>query len=378
LLLALGGAISLPAQGWLERLDRLPLPDSAKIDSLNDHAWSLSKLLPDSALHYAVEANRRAEQVPYARGIINAQIVMGIVNKDKGFYSTSVGHYLRALSVADSIQDYARVSTCLNNLGAVYQAQENYAKALENFKRSLQIEEEHGTDKGQRSIRLYNIGESYLKLDSLDKANAYYYNSLLIEEELHNPEGIFYARLGLGQVDTRRNNPQKAEQELAEALRLGAELKDNYGLCETQIALGNLHLSTARLALAEEAFTTALLLARGQQYQALEIQALKGLFHLQKQKGEFAKALETQEAYHNLQAELNSVAVANKIAEMQMAYELEKKEALIKSQAAENEVNRQLLKYAKRLGGYLLLIVVMVVVLAGYNFWRSRKVEEHD
>ena len=71
---------------------------------------------------------------------------------------------------------------------------------------------------------MVNIGDAYFKLDSLDKAAAFYYNSLLIEEDLKNEDGMFYARLGIGRVDTRKGNFANAKSELTRALNYAQRL----------------------------------------------------------------------------------------------------------------------------------------------------------
>jgi tetratricopeptide (TPR) repeat protein len=237
---------------------------------LNDHAWSLARSAPDSAHYYAQQAIQRSQAIGnYGKGLINANTLLGILNKDRGYYELSVEHYLEAMQMAEAEGDCLRVSGCLNNLGVVAQVQGNHARALVYFQRSLEIENEHGTDKEQRSIRLYNIGEAFEKLDSLDAAYAFYYNSLLIEEELENKEGIFYARLGIGKVDSKTGNAKKAGTELNKALALAEELKDDQGICEVHNALGNLYIKESQFPAAKTSFEIALEKARAIQYPKL-------------------------------------------------------------------------------------------------------------
>jgi tetratricopeptide (TPR) repeat protein len=361
-------------QGYLQSLDALVFPDSAKIDRLNDHAWSLARKAPDSAELYAEAAIERSVRAGnYPKGLMNAYILLGILNKDRGYYGISVEHYLRALEIAESTGDSLRVSGCLNNLGSVYHEQENYKKSLEYFQRSLAIENKLGKDKGQVSIRLFNIGEAYEKLDSLDKAAAFYYNSLLIEEELKNEEGMFYARLGIGKVETRKGSYVNAQEELRRAMEFARRLNSLPGICETQIAVGNLHLAQRQYALAHAALDSALAKARAYHYQGLEMQALGCLYQVHKGEGDLAAANQALEEYYTLREKVNSATVNSRIGELQMRYELEKKEKEIAMFRKKQELDDYAAKYERKLRNYLLFTVGFAVLLIVFNLRRNRR-----
>ena len=359
---------------FLTELDALGLQDTTGIDQLNDYVWSIAGKEPDTALVLAHEAVRRSEAADrYSKGLINAHILLGILYKDKGFYEISVEHYLEALQISEAEGDQLRVSGCLNNLGAVCQKQKNYPKALEYFQRSLEIEKEFGEDPEQRSIRLYNIGETYEKMDSLDEAYAFYYNSLLIEEELKSDIGIFYARLGIGKVDARNGNFAKSEGELKKAMLLGEGTGNQPGICEVYLAFGTLYLLQDQLPDAKVSFESALRVAREFDYKSLEMEALEGLFRLYRKKGEYALAMQHQEDYYALSEVLNSAEVNSRIAEAQAKYEVEKKEQeieVLKQKALLREKEQQ---YDRKLRNYLIFTVVFVILLVGFNIWRNRK-----
>ena len=100
---------------------------------------------------------------------INALTILGIINKEKGYYVTALNHYLNALNTAELNNDQPRVSACYNNIGQIYQLQKNYIKANSYYHLSLEIEDSLANPL-QKSIRYYNIGEVFNELDSLDLA----------------------------------------------------------------------------------------------------------------------------------------------------------------------------------------------------------------
>lgn len=336
----------------------------SQVDNLTDHAWAIARKNPDSAMYYAQKAARLSLKFgTYAKGLINAKTLLGILNKDRGYYEISVGHYLEAMQLAENEGDSLRVSGCLNNLGVVAQKQRNFSKALSYFQRSLNIEKEMGTNQVQRSIRLYNIGEVYEKLDSLDKAYAYFYNSLLIEEELGNKDGIFYARLGIGNVDSRNGNYAKAKEELEKAMLLAEELEDNPGICETRIALGELYYRQKSLANAKVEFQLALDKASTFQYPSLRMESFNGLSMVARELGQFEESLTYLEEYYALREELNSSEVNSRIGELQAKYELEKKEQEIVLLEREDKLQKKEIGYSKRLRNYLIFAVGIILLI---------------
>ena len=188
--------------------------------------YELNKL--DSLAFDALENNRtnvveiaekflsEAENNSSAIHEINANTILGIVNKNRGYYITAVDYYKKALEIAIRVNDEGRISACYNNIGSVYQIQENYSKALEYYKKSL-TQEEKLDNPLQRSIRLYNIGDIYSEMDSLSLALSHFNNSLLIEKENNNVEGITYSLLGVADIYLRLNKPIDARFALEEA-----------------------------------------------------------------------------------------------------------------------------------------------------------------
>ena len=147
---------------------------------------------------------------------INGFTILGIINKNKGYYVTSVDYYNKALKVAEDTDDLGRISACYNNIGSVYQIQENYHKALFYYKKSLTLEEKLQNPL-QKSIRLYNIGEIYREMDSLSLALSHFNSSLILEKQHKNNEGIVYALLGIADVYLQLNRPTDASVSLEEA-----------------------------------------------------------------------------------------------------------------------------------------------------------------
>jgi tetratricopeptide (TPR) repeat protein len=186
-----------------------------ELNNLDSIAFAaLEKGLPDVE-QKAEELLESSQEYQSNLHLINANTLLGIVNKNKGYYVTAVDFYNQALKVAEEAKDNGRISACYNNIGSVYQIQENYAKALYYFQKSLNIEEKLNNPL-QKSIRLYNIGDMYREMDSLTMALTNFNSSLLIEKEHQNREGIVYALLGVVDIYLKLDKPADASISLDE------------------------------------------------------------------------------------------------------------------------------------------------------------------
>lgn len=50
---------------------------------------------------------------------VNAYTLLGIINKNRGFYINSLENNLHALNLSEQLKDSGRISACLNNIGVI-------------------------------------------------------------------------------------------------------------------------------------------------------------------------------------------------------------------------------------------------------------------
>lgn len=312
--------------------------------------------------------------------LVNAYTILGIVNKDKGYYVTSLNHYLKALNTAETIQDTGRMSACYNNIGSVYQLQENYKRALEYFLKSLQIEE--GLDQPlQKSIRYYNIGEVYKELDSLDLALNYFNNSLLIERKYDNADGVIYALLGIADIYIRINRLTDAELSLDEVKGM---LKDIYleeNILYHQLQ-GKLFSVKGNADGAFRELNAAQQLSQNNDFRIHLPDIYAEQIEILIEQGRWQEAVKKQQAYIRLRDELNDIRVKNQLEDLSFQNELNKKELEInliqeeRDLAVKNEAAVQnIASYSRKIVLFLILSLVAVLALIIYGI---RKITHHN
>lgn len=326
---------------------------------------ALENSLPDVE-QKALELLKKSQQLPPTFFEVNANTLLGIINKNRGYYVTALTHYLQALNTAEKLGDQGRISACLNNIGSVYHLQKNHEQALSYFNQSLEIENQLNQPL-QKSIRYYNIGDVYKDMDSLDLSLTFFTNSLLIEKKKQNQEGIIYANLGIADIYLKSERLNDAAMVLDET---EAEFED-YQIEEKVIwlrlkgALEQLRNASSSI----QFFIQAEELSKKHKLRSLLPQLLKDQIEYYENSGEWKVATEKYKEYTKLNEELNSTLVKNQLADLTFQNELNKKEMEIQlvqeerdlaKQRAENE--SKIRRYESRIV-WLLLSTIFVILI---------------
>ncbi len=292
---------------------------------------------------------------------INAYTLLGIVNKDRGFYVTSLDFYLKALNTAEKLKDFPRQSACLNNIGSVYQLQGNYSQAIEYFNKSLAIEEKLNQPI-QKSIRFYNIGECYKDLDSLDLALTYFNNSLLIEQKAKSNEGIVYAYLGIADVYIRIKRFTDASIVIA-----SIEKKIQQGQIEEAIILhklkGKLLISSGNSSSALSEFQEGENLSLKYKNSTNLLELVKLQIEVYEKSSDWQKAASKYKQYLSLIEKMNSLNIKNQLDDLNYRNEITKKQLEIQLVQEERDLAKKNEKFEKNLRVYGLKITWFVITL---------------
>lgn len=313
--------------------------------------------------------------------LINAYTILGIINKNRGYYHSSVENYLSAMKHAENIADSARVSACLNNIGIIYKLQKKYKDAIEYFEQSLQLEEKLSNEL-QKSIRFYNLADSYLELDSLNLALSYFTNSLIVEQKNNNLEGSLYASIGIGNVYFKRKDFVNLDY-LIDDLRpdIGAasiELKIAFQQLVAQFYLGKGDLSNA-----DRQIDSALLLTNKFELNYLDLPLLRIKLNIQERLKNWKGVADIYRQYLSLMERLNSDEINRRVDELNYNYQLQKKqfeidklqqEKMLEEMRREKSENLRLLE--RRLIIYILVVIAFIsafIVLSLKKFSRFSK-----
>lgn len=309
---------------------------------------------------------------------VNAYTIYGIVNKNRGFYVTSLDYYLKALNAAEQIKDIPRRSACLNNIGSVYQLQGNYNQAIDYFNKSLELEKELKNPL-QQSIRYYNLGECYKDINSLDLALTYFNNSLIIEKNAKNNEGIVYAELGIADVYIRIKRWSDAEMVLESTAK---RIKEDQ--IEEKIILhklnGKLKKAKGDLSGALNEFIQGETISMNKNVKTNLLELVKLQIEIYEAQSDWSKAARKYKEYVRLNEEMNSLRIKNQLDDLNFRNELTKKQLEIELVQEERDLAKKNEKFEKDLRVYgqkiTWFVVVLLIVCVGLIIFGVKKLTD--
>lgn len=344
--------------------------DFGALKDLNDAAFLAYESGSDSAL---VLAERFADAAKGSGSLfeVNAFTLLGILNKDRGFYVSALNNYINALNTAETLGDKGRESACLNNIGSIYQLQKKYERAKEYFLRSLSLEDSLDQPL-QKSIRYYNLGDVYKEQDSLEIALTYFNNSLRIEQKLKNDEGVIYALLGIAEVYIAFGRTTDAALELEKIAELitpeatEEQIMFHFLKGKLSFAFGDLGGSVAY-------YKKALSLGSQKNFRIHDEKMLLGLIDVYREQNDFRSLASTYEEYMSLVEEMNNLTIKNQLEDLTYQNELNKKEleiSMIKEErdlARKNEkLKEDINAYSSRIIWFLVLAIVGIFAFVFY------------
>jgi len=299
------------------------------------------------------------------------------------------GNMFKAIAYADTVLKYFEqqkdsfsVSLSLNNIAFMYQAQNMYEKAHENYAKALNILNKLPSEESDIYIGVIynNIGLIYERKNSYDTALVYYEKSLKIRRKIGDKRGISESLNNIGNTLRKMDRIDEALENLLEALKIKEELNDAGGLSYTlnNVSIiyylkGDMKKSLEyALRSKDEALKTGNIEALAQISNSLS----KNFFELKNYK----------EAYNHLKEfifyndSLTSVNNKKALYKHQVQYEFDKKEALIKAEQEKKElVNYEKLRRQKLITygaiiGLLLLIVIIIIIYRSYTIKKKSNI----
>lgn len=306
---------------------------------------------------------------------VNAYTLLGIINKNRGFYVTSLDYYLKSYNEAQLINDAGRQSACLNNIGAVYQLQGKFDQAIDYYNQSLEIEKRLKNPL-QISIRYFNLGDCFKELDSLDLALNFFNNSLIIEKKYKNIEGIAYAKIGVADVYERYDNLTDAKRVLKELEHTIQNQSPDLGIL-FHLIKAKINLKEKNLFEVEKELQFAESLSKKNKVRTHLLEIFEMQIHILETNGDWKSASRKYREYIRLNEEINSLSIKNQLDDLAFQNQLTKKELEIQLVQEERDLAKLNEQYEKDLRifgqkviGFVIVILISTVTLIIFGLKR--------
>jgi len=298
---------------------------------------------------------------------------LGSIYYYMGDFEKSMNYYLQSLKIREvkkdpnNLKSVKNVAQSYNNIGLLLKSQKNYKGALEYYKKSLEIKK--GLNDVTSLIVTYsNLGVVYMELDSLDKAQFQFNYGILLCDSVNDyvSKAMLYNNIGL--LFNRNQEYEKAKINYKKSIALYDKIEHLHGKATGLINLASILLDEGNLNQAEKTAKEALMLGEQNQAPNITINALKLLSQINTS-NKPKLALEYLNSYILLKDSINDINVSNKVNQLAVMYEKEKKETeidLLKNEQLiiQSENERKDIVISRNKIYLIILIIGMIIILA--------------
>lgn len=158
----------------------------------------------------------------------------GVIDWKQGNLTIATEKLAEALEMHRANGQLQSMISTTNNLGIIAYSQKDYLGAAGYYRLGLEWLEDTKNDRLKASLTS-NLAESLIPLNQLEEAEALLHESLAIEKELGEPQGLAYTYLNFGELRSKQERHEEAISYYNQALRIQSEIGDDWGSCLTQL-----------------------------------------------------------------------------------------------------------------------------------------------
>ncbi len=257
---------------------------------------------------------------------------LGWLYYDIGYLDKALQYHTETLKIHKKIGDNERVAYSYNSIGLIHDHKGDYNLALSFFRKSLKLKKEFN-NKDRIAETLTNIGICYRKINKLDSAKVFLESSLGITNQIKDNHNKVRILNELSIVNLKLENFDKSYSLLNESRSILESLSDNkeYILENDQIM--------------------------SDYYLAIE---------------NHKESLNYYKRYTEGSSEIFSSTKSEKLAEMRILYEAERRESEIKLLEQQRNLEAQKRK-AILIGSILLVIIGILIITSLWNNIKKKK-----
>lgn len=319
------------------------------------------------------KAQNLSEKVHDSLEISRSLNYIGLVYWKWGDLTLSLDYFTQALKIKESLNDSFEIAVTLNNMANIYNELKEYNESLKYANRALKLSEAIN-DKYSQGRALNNIGVSYYKMKNYDKAKDIQLKSLQVKETSGDKSGIGYSFSSLGDIYFDLKNFTKAIEYYEKSLEIRKDLHDNYGISSVLISIGKTYQKLGNNNLALEHYNKSLQIAQTGLLKEVEMNNYLALSNLYENFGDTKKALNYFRQYHDLKDSIYTKETRDKLAELRINFESEKKEKEISLLIKENELRQlQINKQSQRYNILITISVFGILMTAFYFYFQNKR-----
>ena len=301
--------------------------------------------------------------------------ITGDIYQVKGQFNIAARYHMQSLRIFESINNESRTGDALLKLGQAQLSGNNFEDAEKNLKRAAEIYLKINDLYFLRET-YDNIGYVFYNQEKYTESEEWFQKASEIGEKVEDIYGIAQSVEGLEKIAYAQGQYELALANNIKARELYTQAEDRYNFAWRQADLANIYLQL-------DQYNTALIENQRAEelFKMLELpsglrKTYQNAYFIYQALGKPAEALTAYENYTTIKDSLNNTQTATQLEELQLIYDVEKKdqEILLLSKDVElSRLKRQRLSWGLILTG---LIAALVIYIQFIRRRRDQKIQE--
>lgn len=331
--------------------------------------WSID---PDKTIDFATEALQLAVKFEdkSQEGLALINLCQGYLFND--YYDKALQYGLQSLEIRKTLENKYDLAFTLRTLGWLYYDIGYFDKALKYHTETLNIHEKIG-DKQRIAYSYNSIGLIHERKEDCNLALTFFKKSLALKKEFNNKDRIAETMKNIGICYCKINNLELALDYLNSALELAVEIDDKQNKVNilNELAIVNLkqeNFNSAKILLEE----SKLIIETLSDNKELRLENNRIMSDYYLAKGDYNEALDYYKKYAEGSSEIFSSNKSEKLAEMWLLYEAERRESEIKFLEQQRRLEAQK-RRTMLIGSILLIIIGLLIIISLWNNMKKKK-----
>ncbi len=286
----------------------------------------------DKALQHGLQSLEIREEIGDDYDLAFTLRTLGWLYYDIGYLNKALEYHVKALKIHEKINDIQRIAYSFNSIGLVHAKKEEHYLALSFFRKSLALKKGL-KNQGRLAETMKNMGVCYLKINELDSAKEFLGSSLKIFNQLQDTQNKVEILNELSTVYLKLGHFDKSYQLLTTSRFILRELVDDKEwIVENELGWSNYYLAI----------------------------------------GDYKNALKSYKKYETAKGAIFSNNKSEKLTEMRILYEAERKESEITLLQQQRNLESQKKVYLL-IGSILLVVIAVLTIVSLRNNIKKKK-----
>jgi tetratricopeptide (TPR) repeat protein len=366
-------AASLGAQNRIDSLETAlkTAQGEQKVKTMNELFIEYINADPIKATEYTREAMALALEIADEKGIAASYNNLGVAYRNQGALDKALENYLVALQIYQKLKNKEGIASCQNNIGNIYSIKKDQVNATKYLEQSHQLFIElNNQEKLVRSLN--NLGNMYSEVQQFEQAMKYYQEAVQRSEEFKLTQADPY--INIGNANLKQGKYNEAIEQLQKALPLAEKTKDKLSVLSIMTSLGDAYVKSGNIEEAQKHLKQALTLCQDLQANMYEPIINKALSITYATQGDMRKAYEYMVRYDQAREKIYSEESTRKIAQMEMALNIQEKEKEIEALKKDDAMKTLELRNTQMIVAISFLVIITVIMVLSL-VWQRKKMK---